>query len=161
MRLFTLYCGWIIQGLEVNRELKYTLIFSVTLLPYNFLPGKSRNKLIISQTNRCDLVIRNKAWNLFLNCLESNPGHRHKILKPPLHSLKAQKSPTVRNSLPPFSKYVNIIVDFTWYIQCQLMTKICQSIKLRIFCVVCLLFYDIPSLDIGAEKPYISRDGVL
>jgi hypothetical protein len=66
IHLFTLYCGWIIQGVEVNGGLKYTLIFSVTLLHRNFPRSKSRKKLIIGQTNRCDLVLKNKTWNNFL-----------------------------------------------------------------------------------------------
>jgi len=110
IRYFTLYCGWIIEGVEVNCGLNYTLIFSVTLLPCNFLPGKSRKKVIIGSTNCRDLVIKSKTLEHFLNCLVSKAGHKYKILKPPLHSLKLQKSPAVRNSLLPVSKYVNIIL---------------------------------------------------
>ena len=107
VRLFTLWCGWNIQGADIF----------AALLSCNFFPGKSRRKVIKRQTHRCDSVIKNKIWCHFLNCLVSKAGHKYGKLKPHLQSLKLQKSPTVRNSVPPVSKHVNIIVDFTWYMQ--------------------------------------------
>ena len=138
IRFFRLYCGWIIQGGWGKRWTKIEPDIFRNILSCNCLPGKSWMNVIIGQTNRCDLVIKNKTWRHFLNCLVSKTNNKYGILKPHLQSLKLQKSPTVRNSFPPVSKYVNIIVDFTWYMQYtyHLVTKICKSIKLRIFFVV-------------------------